>query len=216
MKKYLLLPFLCLLFFETAHATPDASDWYKVDLIGSNKTSFFYYLTHQELHGSHYYSFTHYYLVSRNIKTGEVEKKIHLKTTKNVSEVHFEGDEGIFTRKYEHPFISDINPGSVIGKENVSALYPNPDAPREFRFDTKGMHYIKGRKRKTLISKAYLDRFMPGYEKWLDWEDGIRIVQVYGVRDYYYYLVQYGTGGDVDFYQAILPVSTKVIHSLGK
>ncbi len=213
MKKCLLFPALCFLLITSAHATPDASDWYKVDLIGSNGTNFFYYLTHEELPGSYDYSFTNYYLVSRNIKTGEITQKIHLKTTKNV----IEDNTGEFIRKYEHLFISGINPMDIIKENDVEALYPCPDVERRFNFefDEKGMQFVKGGKKKVL-SKSYIDRFVPGYEEWLDWDEGVDIVQTYLGRDYYYFLLQYGVGGDMDYFQAILPVSADLIRQLSE
>ncbi len=203
-----MLPLLCFFLVNSAHATPDASDWYKVDLIGSNGTNFYYYLTHEELPGSYYYSFTKYYLVSRNIKTGEIVEKIHLKTTKNISEETIKGGEIIFTHEYEHPFMSDVNPMEILRDNDVEALFPDFDAEGRYEFDEKGMYFVKKGKRIDVVSKEYLDRFIPGYEEWLDdGKRGVSIIQVYSSRDYYYYLLQYGVGGDIDFFQAILPIS---------
>ncbi|NIT02508.1 MAG: hypothetical protein GTO09_10280, partial [Candidatus Latescibacteria bacterium] len=98
--------------------------------------------------------------------------------------------------------MSDINPMKILRDNDVEALYPDFYAEVGYEFDEKGMYFVKKGKRIDVVSKEYLDMFMPGYEEWLDGKEGVRIVQVYSSRDYYYYLVQYGVGGDIDFFQA--------------
>jgi hypothetical protein len=210
---FLLFPILCLFVIGKAYATPEASDWYKADLIGANKTSMFYYLTHEELPGSYYYSFTHYYLVSRNIETGKIEKKSHLKSVKNMMEMKFKDDEvDEVIYKQENRFSSDIIPLNIISDNNVEALYPNVDVKKAYRFDKNGMYHMKNKKRVDVLPVKYLKKYLDEYEDWVDWEDGINIVQIYSNRDYFFYILKYGTGGDMNFYQAILPIKREVIY----
>ena len=207
-RKILLLSVVYLTLVNNVHATPDPSNWYKVDLIGANNTNYYYYLTHEELLGSYYYSFTHYYLVSRNIKTGSIDRKVLLKKTKNTI---IRKDRDVID-KHENILITDINSMDIISENNVEALYPDVDARKSFKFDKKGMYYVKDNKRINVLTREYLNKFLIEYEEWYDWKNGISIIQVYSNRDYHFYILQYGTGGDIDFFQAILPIRRNIVR----
>lgn len=205
--KYLFILILHFLFMAEVNASPDSSNWYKLDLIGSNNTSVFYYLTHEELPGSHYLSFTHYYLMSQNINTGVKDIKVLLKTTKNTLVEN--GDE--FVNKHEDTFVSDENPMHIINSNNVRFIFPDFDAKMNYRFDKKGMYILNEGKRITILTEDVLKKWIPEYEAWYDWEDGIKVIQVYSNKQYYFYILQYGVGGDIDFFQSILPVKKDIV-----
>ena len=210
-KKIVVLLFcFSMLLSVNVFATPSPSNWYKAELIGTNNTHYFYYLTHDELPGSYYLSYTHKYLVSQNINTGAIDKKIHLKTTKNTTVMEEVGDETKMTRKSENTFLSDINPTTIIGEHKVKKLKADTDARRDLKFDGKGMYYIKNEGKTYMLPREYLDKFLPGYEEWFDFDKGIRIVNVYSNGQYYFYILKYGEGGDLDLFQQILPVNRNV------
>lgn len=190
--------------------TPSPSDWYKADLIGTNDTHYFYYLTHEELPGSYYYSFTHRYLVSRNILTGTIDKKIRLETTKHTSDMEDAGGETKITTKDRNMFRADVNPSAVLGGNNVKTLKPDADARRDFKFDGKGMYYIRNKKKIYVLAREYLNKFLPDYGEWFDDDEGISTINVYSNPQYYFYILKYGIGGDIDLFQEILPVSRSV------
>ena len=179
-------------------ASPDASRWQRMTLLGTNEAHYFAYVAERENPGS-YYDYT----------TRVVIEKYHSKTNRRISRniiqetaYHLADPEsGNWTQqdKKQPPF--DLS--AYYMQQKIYALFPESCRQGMGVAYNKGGLYVTRGKQRLLLRKLGASRLIEN--------ENMRIADVFIGADYAFIVVQQGKlYEDMDYIQKVLPVSLKI------
>lgn len=200
---------ICLIITVRAVTTPSPSKWEREIFIGANETHYYTYLIKRTLPGS-YYTYTDSVFLKKNlIQYNRVIEKRVLRVIKHIDETTY-GD----WKQYEQ-FSDFFSVDEYLVGEKVYYSIPYNSLFFDYNLSVRNNELsINKENHVVLMDSLTLKEHLK-----LDWDEigrkknyAIRISSCFKEGKNYYFIVQYGRGGDSDYYQGIIMMDVEAVH----
>lgn len=189
--------------------TPSPSKWEREIFIGADRTHYYTYLIKRTLPGS-YYTYTDSTYLNKILITGnKIVERYIVRVTRHVDETTM-GDW-----KQTELLDQAFNVEEYLIKEKITYAMPERDLLFYYNLSIENNELsIFKANRAVLLDSVALGNLIKVDWKEIDHKDHyvIRVSECHRASDTYYFTIQYGQGGDVDYYQNIILLSKDAVR----
>ena len=194
----------------TLVASPYPSKWEREEFIGATDTHYYTYLTKRYLPGSYYMYTDSTFLLKIQIQGDKTIESNIVRVVNHIDETSY-GD-WIHSEKIAPIF----NVDEYLSKEGVYRAFPGNDLFYDFNLSLADNELsINDENRFVMLDSVSLQGFLK-----IDWEEidfGVhyllRVSSYFKVKEKYYFVIQYGHGGDMDFFQDIITMDADKVKA---
>jgi len=200
---------ICLIITARAVTTPNPSKWEREIFIGADETHYYTYLIKRTLPGSYYTYTDSVFLKKILIQYNRVIEKRVIRVIKHIDETAY-GDW-----KHYEQFSDIFNVDEYLVGEKVYYSIPYNSLFFDYNLSIRNNELsINKENHVVLMDSLTLKEHLK-----LDWDEigrkknyVIRISSCFKEGKKYYFIVQYGYGGDMDYYQGIIIMDVEAVY----